>query len=46
MRSARFGICGAVALWAAAFVLPAAAQAPADKPDAPCPPFKIGEGLY
>lgn len=35
---------GAVALWAAALCLPAAAQQPAA--NAPFPPFKIGEGLY
>jgi metallo-beta-lactamase class B len=42
--AARFEICGAVALAAAAFVLPAAA---ADDPGhQPYAPFKIGEGLY
>ncbi|WP_372783878.1 subclass B3 metallo-beta-lactamase [Phenylobacterium sp.] len=40
-----FGILGAVAVTAAAFALPAAAQT-ADPAHDPFPPFKIGEGLY
>ena len=45
MRAARFGIRGAAVLAAAAFSWPAAGQQP-DPPNAPYPPFKIGEGLY
>ena len=43
MRTARFGICGAVALGAAAFSSPSSAQ---EASNAPYPPFRIGEGLY
>src|SRR5262249_47038259 len=39
----RSGVLGAVALSAAAFVWPAAAQDPGSQP---YKPFKIGEGLY
>lgn len=44
MRSKAYGILGAVALAAAAFVFPASAAE--DPGHAPYPPFKIGEGLY
>ena len=42
MTPKTYGIAGAVALWAAAFVCPAAAV----EANASYPPFKIGEGLY
>lgn len=42
MTSPVYGILSAAVLGAAAFVSPAAAEAP----DAPTAPFKIGEGLY
>jgi metallo-beta-lactamase class B len=40
------GFWGAVAVTAAAFFLPAAAQSQATPENAPYAPFKIGEGLY
>jgi len=48
VRRPIYGICGAVALVAAAFILPAV-PAQAQEPtagDLPFAPFKIGEGLY
>ncbi len=46
MRSTDIGILGAVAITAAAFTLPAAAQTQSTPENAPYAPFKIGEGLY
>ncbi|HEX5264550.1 MAG TPA: subclass B3 metallo-beta-lactamase [Phenylobacterium sp.] len=45
MRSSTIGILGTVAISAAVFASAAHAQ-PADQPNQPFPPFKIGDGLY